>query len=56
MRRDVSPALPNPKIPWQPHRPPLAFIWLVFAFVWMALPCIALCWPSLAFVGLLVAS
>jgi hypothetical protein len=58
----MSQALPYPKIPRWLHRPPLAFVWLAFAFVWMALPCVALhcpallCvalhWPLLAFVGL----
>jgi hypothetical protein len=47
MRRDMSRALPYPKIHRRPRRPPLAFVWL-------ALACVGLRWPALAFVGLLV--
>jgi hypothetical protein len=52
MRHNVSRALPYPKISQWLRRPPLAFVWLAFAFVWMALPCVALYCPALPCIAL----
>jgi hypothetical protein len=56
MRHDVSRALPYSKIHRRPRRPPTLANSGLLAFVWLALACIGLRWPLLAFVGLLVAS